>query len=231
MRLLNSEIEKDYLNWDDIEMRILFTSDLHGHMQAFERFSEILKKDELDIGILSGDLMTYHPDKREIEDKTKKILEESGKRIFFLMGNDDGILDHNWEETELLKNPDLKKMEFGDSSFVGYQYTNPYVGGPFEKTEEQQAVDMPLLQSLIESNTILISHGPAYGVLDKAYDDQHVGSTALSELLTKTMPAFHLFGHIHQSAGISGSSVNGAYPNIRKFFVIDTKTRVIDNIE
>ena len=85
-------------------MKILFTSDLHGHIQAFERFSELLYSYELDIGIISGDLMTYHPDKNLIEKKTKKILEKSGKRIFFIMGNDDGILDHNWEDTELLIN-------------------------------------------------------------------------------------------------------------------------------
>ena len=211
-------------------MKILFTSDIHGHIQAFERFSELLYSYELDIGIISGDLMTYHPDKNLIEEKTKKILEKSGKRIFFIMGNDDGILDHNWEDTELLINPNLRKIEFGKINIVGYQYTNPYVGGPFEKTEELQSNDMKILKTLIDSKTIFVSHGPAYGILDRTYTNKNVGSIAISKLLSETKPLFHLFGHIHQSAGVSGTSVNGAYPNIRKFFVIDTKTMVIENI-
>jgi Icc-related predicted phosphoesterase len=212
-------------------MKILFTSDLHGNLEAFSRFSELLDRDEFDLGIISGDLMTYNPEKEAIEKKTKKILEMPGKKILFIMGNDDGILDHNWDDTEFLINPDLKKIELYNFTFVGYQYTNPYVGGPFEKTEEEQMKDMPLLESLIDSNTIFISHGPAYGILDKAYNNQNVGSQALLGLVSKTKPAFHLFGHIHQSVGVSGTSINGAYPNIRKFFAIDTETKTIENIE
>jgi Icc-related predicted phosphoesterase len=119
-------------------MKILFTSDLHGNLEAFSRFSELLDRDEFDLGIISGDLMTYNPEKEAIEKKTKKILEMPGKKILFIMGNDDGILDHNWDDTEFLINPDLKKIELYNFNFVGYQYTNPYVGGPFEKPRKNK---------------------------------------------------------------------------------------------
>lgn len=202
-------------------MKILFTSDLHGHIGAITRFTEILSSNEYDIGIISGDIMTYNPDINKAELDIKNILHKSNKKIFFIMGNDDGILDHNWSNTEYLENPNLKKINYQEYNFVGYQYTNPYVGGPFEKSEKEQEKDIDLLKSLIDSKTIFITHGPQYGILDLTYDKKHVGSKALKRLLEERKPKLHLFGHIHQSAGIYKYSINGAYPNIKKFVRID----------
>ena len=80
---------------------------------------------------------------------------------------------------------------------------------------------MELLKPLIDSHTIFITHGPQFGILDISYDGKHVGSKALKHLLERRKHKLHLFGHIHQAAGIYKNSINGAYPNIRKFIRID----------
>ena len=51
-----------------------------------------------------------------------------------------GILGHSWTDTNLIKSINMKKLTVKDQSFAGYQYTNPFIGGEFEKTEKQQAL-------------------------------------------------------------------------------------------
>ena len=205
-------------------MRILFSSDLHGHIGAYKRFSELLSEEQFDLGILGGDLMSYSQDKEETERTIKEILHRARTRILFIMGNDDGILDYDWDDTELLNNCNMKRLPIGNHTFLGYQYTNPFVGGPFEKTEQLQREDLPILKGLIESSTVLVSHGPAFGTLDVTFSGDHVGSRALRTLVEESNPLFHLFGHIHHSAGIQGRSINGAYPDLGKFVSLDLDT-------
>ncbi len=48
---------------------------------------------------------------------------------------------------------------------------------------------------------ILITHSPAYGILD--FDDNtHYGSEKLLERITTIKPKYHLFGHVHKQHGI-----------------------------
>lgn len=63
---------------------------------------------------------------------------------------------------------------------------------------------------------VLITHSPAYGILD--YDDNmHYGSENLLQSLKRVNPLVHLFGHIHKQHGImtAGTTVfsNGAIMN------------------
>ncbi|MDE6633151.1 MAG: serine/threonine protein phosphatase, partial [Muribaculaceae bacterium] len=69
---------------------------------------------------------------------------------------------------------------------------------------------------------ILITHSPAYGILD--FDDNtYYGSNALLERITTIKPKYHLFGHIHSKHGIlekdgtifsNGAIMNSDYTNL-----------------
>jgi Icc-related predicted phosphoesterase len=49
---------------------------------------------------------------------------------------------------------------------------------------------------------ILITHGPAYGILDQPWGDQeHVGCKALLDTIMKVKPRYHVSGHVHGSYG------------------------------
>jgi len=50
---------------------------------------------------------------------------------------------------------------------------------------------------------ILITHGPARGYMDRCDDGDLAGSTAVREYLDGGKTRAHLFGHIHESAGVS----------------------------
>ena len=211
-------------------MKLIFSSDLHGSESGYKRFSELLVSDKFDMGLLGGDLMGNRRKRLNSEDEIKKILHQSGKPILFIMGNFDGILGFNWTDTPLTRNINQKRVIIKEQSFVGYQYTNPFIGGEFERTEKQQSADMLDLCKLIDKDTILVTHGPAYGVLDRTHFGKSVGSRALMNLLSSVHPKFHLFGHIHESAGCEGCAVNGAYPKSHKFVSIDTDTEEVEFI-
>ena len=244
-------------------MRILFGSDFHGNVEAYQRFNELLKN--VDFGILGGDLNTgFTPDEFEelkrrigIEDddlleelhsesdylpispniklkdafkekeyEYKNILRKSNKKVYYIMGNDDGIVGGAWDEDETFINIDMKRIEISNINIVGYQYTLPFIGGIFEKNEEEQMNDMKIINELIDKSTIFVSPGPAYGENDVLYNDftgnrVRIGSKALSTLLRDRKPRYHLYGHYHQKFSIRKKSINGSYPISRKFILID----------
>ena len=163
---------------------------------------------------------------KDDERTLKGMLKRSGKIVLFVMGNDDGLLGDGaeWASDGTMVNVNMRKATCRGVPFVGYQYTNPYVGGPFEKPECEQEADFLVLGRLLDGNTVLITHGPPAGILDLAGDGHHLGSMALRRLVDRRRPRLHLFGHIHQAFGIEGTSVNGAYPGCRKFLAVDTET-------
>jgi Icc-related predicted phosphoesterase len=50
---------------------------------------------------------------------------------------------------------------------------------------------------------ILITHGPAYGILDKTFQNLNAGCTNLLTKIEETKPQYHIFGHIHEGFGLS----------------------------
>ncbi|MEI6893295.1 MAG: metallophosphatase domain-containing protein [Colwellia sp.] len=56
--------------------------------------------------------------------------------------------------------------------------------------------------SLIPNDVdVLITHGPAYGVLDKVISGEYVGCEELKKVIDKINPKFHVCGHIHEGYG------------------------------
>lgn len=49
---------------------------------------------------------------------------------------------------------------------------------------------------------VLITHGPAYDVLDAASNGHRCGCEPLRDYVTKIAPTVHAFGHIHESRGV-----------------------------
>lgn len=247
-------------------MKILFSSDLHGSLDAYSGFSSLLKY--ADIGILGGDLNTgFSPSEfeeirmkykindddlleelhseedslpiapnlkllaayKEKEHVYKKILEEGNKPVFFIMGNDDGLVGGEWDDTKLLINVNMKRIDLNKINIVGYQYTLPFVGGKFEKDEKQQEYDFKKLSELIDTDTVFVSHGPAFMENDLLFNQlngkkERIGSKMLRRLLRKCKPMYHLYGHYHQKFGIEENSINGSYPYTKKYVFIDSES-------
>jgi Icc-related predicted phosphoesterase len=52
-----------------------------------------------------------------------------------------------------------------------------------------------------DETDVLITHGPARGILDRIYNGRQEGCDDLAARIRKVRPQLHLFGHIHESAG------------------------------
>jgi Icc-related predicted phosphoesterase len=162
----------------------------------------------------------------------KSLIKKARKPIVFVMGNDDGILGQGiaWTNEGMFVDISQRRAKHGKYNFVGYHYTSPFVGGSFEKTLPDQRQDFAMLRHLIDQNTILVTHGPPFGILDTGGDGEHYGSKALRDLVDSTSPRLHLFGHIHHSHGRSDNSINGAYPHVRRFVAVDVDTLQVEFI-
>lgn len=67
----------------------------------------------------------------------------------------------------------------------------------------QRGADIRQHWDLIPVDTdILITHGPAYEILDKTVGGIPVGCEDLLEKIKEIQPKIHLFGHIHEAYGI-----------------------------
>ncbi len=78
---------------------------------------------------------------------------------------------------------------------------------------------------------VLITHGPAWGVLDKVPGDEHVGCLELKNRISKLNLKLHIAGHLHYSYGevthpngmisVNASTCNEAYQPVNPPIVID----------
>ena len=63
--------------------------------------------------------------------------------------------------------------------------------------------DIGDIWELIPNNTdILVTHGPAFGILDEIFDGRHVGCIQLLDKIKEIKPKYHICGHIHEGYGI-----------------------------
>ncbi|AEF82821.1 metallophosphoesterase family protein [Leadbettera azotonutricia] len=105
-------------------------------------------------------MTTFSENNKTEEIKIKNILAEIGIPILFIMGNDD---KYEWKNSKNMYNLNQKEYEYDEYRFIGYQFTNPFIGGIFEKPEYDQIVDLISLEELCTDKYILITHGPAFG--------------------------------------------------------------------
>ena len=77
---------------------------------------------------------------------------------------------------------------------------------------------------------IVVTHGPAYGVLDMLLNEQHAGDKDLLKKLLQHKPKVHICGHIHESYGwvqrhgikfINACLLNEAYELMNKPIVFE----------
>ena len=68
----------------------------------------------------------------------------------------------------------------------------------------KRGVDIAKHWDLIPSDTdVLITHGPAYGILDTTFQNLNAGCTHLRTKIEETNPQYHIFGHIHEGYGLT----------------------------
>ncbi len=200
-------------------MRILFSSDIHGEVDAFETYAEVLSKPEFDMGVLGGGLFGERVSEDRVQEAAE-IVQRPKKPIVLVLGNHDL---NEWPETELITNIHMKSVVRCGWWFAGYRWT------PMDREPRKRRRDVRRLRRLVNSRTILVTHAPPAGTLDGTERGQTgYGCPELAQLGRR--PWLHLVGHVHDSAGQDGITVNGAYKTLKMFFAIDVELRTVERI-
>lgn len=197
-------------------LTFLAAADLHGKRQAYKEIAYHARLRDVDLVVLAGDLTRYRDD--ALEEEIKDIMKSIRKPVLFVMGNDDAC---EWQSEYNLVNLNMKRYVYNDIPFTGYHYSNPFAGGDFEKTEEEQAVDFIKLKELVDGETVFVTHNPCYGILDEPDEGRHEGGRGLGGLCSSLMPKYHICGHIHESAGVLGNHFNVAWPKAKNIVKIE----------
>jgi Icc-related predicted phosphoesterase len=89
------------------------------------------------------------------------------------------------------------------------------------KPETDIKKDLNSLKSFLDSQSVLVTHAPAYGSLDRSYSGEHVGSRSLATLLGHNPTLGHIRGHVHDSFGRDDSHFNVAAAGLKRAILID----------
>ncbi len=217
-------------------MRILAAADLHGNHEVWEWLVRTAAAEHPDVVVLAGDLLGTPDDYASVLDAQRADrarvlahLAQLQQPVFYVMGNDDLIelLPDSVDQTSVHG----RRVEHDDFNFVGYQFTLPLMGGVNEKPEAEMRADLRELAPLLGDHTILVTHGPAHGILDRGILDRHAGSLALGELTSRCAFRAHIHGHIHREFGRDGRHFNVASGGLKRAMIIDVGTMEYEVLE
>ena len=229
-------------------MKITFISDTHN------------KHNQITKDLLGGELLLHAGDissmgyKHEIEDFCKwyNSLENYDFKMFIAGNHDWGFIDREPffvhrsvlipKSTEEILNS-YKNFEYlRDSSVevqIGDEKPVKIYGSPWQPEFFDWAFNLPRKgeelkrrwNNIPTDTDILITHGPAYGYLDKVIGrTDHLGCELLADRIKEIKPKIHVCGHIHTGYGytfdgdthyINASVLNEQYVYSNKPLTID----------
>lgn len=188
-------------------MEITFISDTHGLISedyARKELTRLLPGGQTVVH--AGDVSdrgTYLEIKRFMEwfstlPYTNKVMIAGNHDFFFEVAGKDEI-------SELLAEyPDVIYLNDSGVTIDGIKFWGSPITPYFHNWAFNRMIDTEIQEhwDLIPTDTdVLITHGPAYGILDQVFTGGFVGCPKLLEKIKEVKPQVHVFGHIHESRG------------------------------
>ena len=210
-------------------MRVLASADVHGRWSVYLWLMTIAREQHVEAIVLAGDLLggldgfdTPEQAQRHEAGMLIELLEGAAAPVLYIMGNDDLIeLASGSNRVQSLHG---RQVECGGFKFVGYQYSLAFMGGTFEKAEADIQIDLSRLPLLFDAKTVLVSHSPAFGILDPGFGDFQIGSRSLREFLEANPCRAHIHGHSHAGFGRKDNHFNVASAGQARAMIIDLET-------
>ena len=122
-----------------------------------------------------------------------------------IAGNHDVCFEHSPKEAQRLLTH-CTYLQDGAAEVEGVRF----YGSPWQPWFYDWAFNLqrglPLRQKwdLIPAGTdVLITHGPPHGIGDRCEDGRQVGCEELLAAVQRLRPRLHIFGHIHEGAGVT----------------------------
>jgi Icc-related predicted phosphoesterase len=180
-------------------MKICCLSDTHQHHKK-------IKMPEVDMIIHAGDF-TYHGELEEVKKFLQWYGEQKAKYKLLVCGN---------HEVEISKQPFQLLQQMCENEGIqilnnthtviqgltifGSPNSNKFGHGWAYKSTENELEN--IYASILPDTDVIITHGPAYGRLDRVLMGNHAGSMALAKRISELSNLkLHVTGHIHESRG------------------------------
>jgi len=210
-------------------MKILASADLHGKRPIYDWLLTAVREQHVQALVLAGDLLGC-PDGVDTPEEAQQdeaclltgLLGTAGVPVLYIMGNDD--LVELKSSTEAVQSLHGQRVLCGKFAFVGYQYSLPFMGGPYEKPEAEIESDLAQLTHLLDAETVFVSHSPALGELDPGFGDAQIGSRSLRNFLEANPFRAHIHGHSHAGFGRYGAHFNVASGGRARAMILDLET-------
>jgi Icc-related predicted phosphoesterase len=198
----------------------------------------------------SGDILVHAGDstsmgqKHEINEFLKWFSNTDFEHKIFIAGNHDFGFEKETDIDQQFKDLGVTYLFDNDITIDGIKF----YGSPWQPEFYNWAFNLPRGEELSakwekipDDVDILITHGPAYGILDYAPIGGHVGCEELYRKIVEVKPKIHVCGHIHDSYGqktmggiefLNASTLNDRYEYAHKPIVVeyDTETKEITYI-
>lgn len=194
-------------------MKILCTADIHFHTGVLDAILNIMSKRDIEILIMAGDLTE------------KKPLFN-----FFKNVNIPTIVVHgNWDF-------EIKSKKSNVFVLINdiFNYKNYYIVGLDDKLFVLENI-IKKIKDIDEKKLIYVSHSPPFGILDQTWFGNNLGNIHYTNLLDVKSPLVHIFGHIHESAGIKkiGNTLfmNVAYAGSGNVYILHLPSLKVESIK
>lgn len=152
------------------------------------------------------------------------LADQPAKQIISLQGNHELWVESNWNKAVArvaLIDDRIIFCERLNRKIQGYniycESVQPEFGGWAWNVTRGERI-AKYWDAIPDTTEILVTHGPAYGILDQIERDSvHLGCEELRKVILERLPnlKLHIFGHIHGSSGIAG----GLYMGRRRQFI------------
>ena len=155
-----------------------------------------------DILIHAGDI-TRHGKLSELNDFNDWLGEQPHKHKIIIAGNHDWCFERQKETSiKILTNAiylEDQSIEIEGHKFYGSPWQPWFMNWAFNL---QRGEEIQEKWDLISNDVdVLITHGPAFGILDKIYSGEKTGCENLLTKIEEIKPKIHICGHIHEGYG------------------------------
>jgi Icc-related predicted phosphoesterase len=204
--------------------RLVFISDTHNQHDA-------IQLPDGDIIIHAGDFSYYGKPKEVIAFGNWYGSLKQYKHRVLVPGNHDFLLQEK-TTTALGYLPNIevlidRKITLMDLAIYGSPWQPIFCDWAFNVDEVARYEKFKFIPNDLD---ILVTHTPAYGILDLTDSNEEVGCQVLRDQIVEKAPKIHVFGHIHEAYGINQTSsllsINAAtcnfkYKPVNKPIVVD----------
>ncbi len=176
-------------------MRIYGVADIHSRVGRFARIRRNIEKLKPDLLVVAGDLCSYINPRQVVPE-----LYSMPAPVLAIRGNTDprrvdDLLEQHPNTTSL----HLKQVVIDGTSFVGVSGAIPVPFRTRMRFRERRLRNR--LESLLNEDSVLVTHPPPFGTLDEVFGKFHAGSPNLHRIVSICQPRVLICGHIHERPG------------------------------